>query len=207
LERVSNKHDDAFPAATLYLDDIVEVTDTFCRVCGRIEITAGEYKITDATELNALAEKFPSGRFENFKIQGFEPYVSLDLTSFGARTYISENSLEQRLVVTSAKEVLQRCKKTSPDLLPSLAGFSLFGVGIWAFSAKSSYLGGLIVLVSFLLLTFSLRLRMKNTVIVYTKYRSQAKTFLQRKQDDVLIAIIAAALGAAATYAVTKLLP
>ena len=48
---------------------------------------------------------------------------------------------------------------------------------------------------------------MKYTVVVYTQNRFEAKSFWQRKKDDVLLAVISAALGAAASYVATKLLP
>ena len=207
MERVSNKHDEDFPAATLYLDDVVEVVDTFAKTCGSLEIASGEYKITDPSELPALAAKFPSGRFDNLKIQGFKPYVSLELRAYGARTYISEDTLEQRVVVTSAREVLQKCRKFKPESMANLALFSLAALSTWAFIVKSYFIFGSLVLAAFALLSFSLRLRMKYTVVVYTKNRSEARSFLQRKKDDVLLAVISAAIGAAASYAATKLLP
>ena len=206
MERVSNKHDENLPAATLYLDDVIEIIDTFSKACARLEISAGEYKIADPTELKALADKFPLGKFEDLKIQGFEPFVSLELRSYGARTYISEDSLEQRVVVTSAREVLQRCRKIKPNSLVTITFFTLIALTAWSVTAKSYYLVGSLALASFTLLTITLNFRM-NTIIVYTRTRADSKTFFQRKKDEVLLAVIAAALGAAASYAVIKLLP
>lgn len=42
MERVSNKFDENFPAATLYLEDVVEIVDTFAKTCATLEISAGE---------------------------------------------------------------------------------------------------------------------------------------------------------------------
>ena len=123
MERSSNKHDENLPAATLYLDDVVEIVDTFAKTCVNLEITSGEYKITDPSELSALASKFPSGRFDDMRIQGFKPFVSLELRAYGARTYISEDTIEQRVVVTSAREILQRCRKFKPETLANAAFF------------------------------------------------------------------------------------
>jgi hypothetical protein len=57
------------------------------------------------------------------------------------------------------------------------------------------------------MLAFGTRFRMKYTVVVYTQKRSQANTFWQRRKDDVLLAVVSAAIGAALSYAATKLLP
>ncbi|MDP3083046.1 MAG: hypothetical protein Q8N44_05070 [Rubrivivax sp.] len=207
MERVSNKHDEDFPAATLYMDDVVQVLDTFAKACESVEVTASEYKITDPNELPALAAKFPQERFDDLKIQGFKPYVSLELRSYGARTYISEDTIEQRVVVTSAREVLVRCRKFKPDSIANVAYLLLAVTSVWAVMAKAHFVFFALVLAAVALLPFSVRLRMKNTVIVYTKNRSEAKGFLQRKKDDLLLVVLSAALGAAASYAATKLLP
>jgi hypothetical protein len=207
LERVSNKHDENLPAATLYLDDVVEIVDTFSKACERLEISSGEYKTTDPSELSALAGKFPSGRFDDLKIQGFKPFVSLELRAYGARTYISEDTLEQRVVITHAREVLQRCRKIKPGTLENIAFFSLVALSSAAFIAKFYIAFACLALAWVLMLLFGTRFRMKYTVVVYTKSRSEAKTFWQRKKDDVLLAVISAAIGAAASYAATKLLP
>lgn len=207
LERVSNKHIEDFPSSTLYLDDVAELIDTFGQACERIEATAGEFKIADPAELNALAAKFDGGRFADLKIQGYEPYVSLELSAIGARAYISEDSLEQRGVVSKVREILHRQRKARPGLLVDLASGLLIAVGVWQIIEKAYLLGLPLVVAALGLFAFSVRLRLKNTVVVYSKSRADTKGFLQRKKDDVLLAIISAALGAAASYAATKLLP
>lgn len=207
MERVSNKHDENLPAATLYLDDVVEIVDTFAKACESLEISSGEYKTADPSELSALAGKFPGGRFDDLKIQGYKPYVSLELRAYGARTYISEDTLEQRVVVTHAREVLQRCRKIKPAILENIAFFSLVALSTAAFIAKLYIAFACLALAWALMLLFGTRLRMKYTVVVYTKNRSEATTFWQRKKDDILLAAISAAIGAAASYAATKLLP
>lgn len=206
MERVSNKHVEDFPAATLYLDDLTEIVDTFVQACQSIEVTAGEFKISDPSELGALAAKFPDGRFADMKIQGFEPYVSLELWSYRARAYISEDSLEQRGVVSKVREVLHRNRKMRPDRVVDIAVVISLCIGLWQVMSKTYLLAVPMVLVAFALLPLGVRMR-NNTILIYAKNRADAKSFIQRKKDDVLLAVIAAALGAAASYAATKFLP
>ncbi len=172
-----------------------------------MEISSGEYKIIDPAELPALAEKFPSGRFDDLKIQGFNPYVYLELRAYGARTYISEDTLQQRVVVTHAREVLQRCRKLKPGTLENLAFFTLVALSTGAFIAKLYIAFACLTVAWVAMLAFGTRFRMKYTVVVYTQKRSQANTFWQRRKDDVLLAVVSAAIGAALSYAATKLLP
>ena len=208
MERISSKLQEYFPATTLYLDDVIEVIDAFDQACDRIEITAGEYKITSPTELDELASKFTNDRFDNLKIQGYDPYVSLELRSFGARTYISEDSLEQRGLIAKAREVLDRCRRIRLHFLANAAYIVLCALATWqVFFCKNYYFGGLLMLVGFAMLPFSSHLKTKSAVIAYTRKRVDMKSFYERKKDDVLLAIISAALGAAASYAATKFLP
>ena len=206
MERVSNKHVDDFPAATLYLEELNEIVDTFVQACESIEVTAGEFKISDPSELGALAAKFPRGRFEDIKVQGYKPYVSLELLSFRARAYISEDSLEQRGIVSKVREVLHRNRKMRSDRIFDISAAISLCLGAWQILSKTYLLGGPLVVAAFALLLLGGRMR-NNTVLVYAKSRAESKSFFQRKKDDVLLAVIAAALGAAASYAATKFLP
>lgn len=206
MERVSNKHVDDFPATTLYLEDLNEIVDAFVQACQSVEVTAGEFKISDPSELGALAAKFPDGRFEDIKIQGHKPYVSLELWSFRARAYISEDSLEQRGVMSKVREVLHRNRKMRSDRVFDIAAAISLCLGIWQILSKTYFIGWPLVLAAFALLPLGGRMR-NNTVLVYAKSRAESKSFFQRKKDDVLLALIAAALGAAASYGATKLLP
>ena len=207
MERVSNKYHEDYPAATLYIEDVLELVDTFSQACEGIEISAGEYKISNPAELNALASKFTDDKFDYLKIQGYKPYVSLELRAFGARTYISEDSLEQRGVIAKVREVLHRSKKIRPELFANIGIAVMFAIAGWQIQTKAYYVGALALFIAFSLPYVSTRLRMRSTVVVYTKSRAEAKGFFQRKKDDVVLALISAALGAAASYAATKLLP
>ena len=85
--------------------------------------------------------------------------------------------------------------------------FSLVALSTGAYIAKF-YIAFVCLVIAWLaLLSFGIRFRMKYTVVVYMQNRFEAKSFWQRKKDDVLLAVISAALGAAASYAATKLLP
>jgi hypothetical protein len=103
LERNSNKILEDFPPTTLYIDDLAEIIEVFREGCKRVEVAAGEYKIADMSELEALAAKFSGDRFIDVKIQGNDPYVSVEFRPYAVRAYISEDSLEQRGVISKVR--------------------------------------------------------------------------------------------------------
>jgi hypothetical protein len=208
LKQDSSKHIKDFPASTLYLEDLVEIIDTFAQVCKKVEVSAGEFKISDPSELTTLAEKFTNDRFSDIRIQGYDPFVVFNTGPYNANAYISKDSIEQSGLISKVREVLHRHRKIRPDLVVDFIFYPVAMFGVWKILDKSYLLGVPLVLAAFLaLLPVSLRLRKSNTVVVYSKNRNQMNSFFQRKKDDILLAFISAALGAAVSYAVTKLLP
>jgi hypothetical protein len=204
LERVTNQSFEDFPPATLYIDDVVQVIDLFLQACERLEIKSGEYKITDKSELNELVTKFPSGRFPGIQIQGYEPYVSVDFRPYGIRVYISEDTLVQRGIVAGIREIVARGKKRRADFAFNLLFYVGIAAGTWQLMSKDYVLGGFLIGLSFLAIPLAIRSTMRNNVVVYNKTRGEIKSFFERKKDDMVLAIISAAVGALITYLLTK---
>jgi len=100
-----------FPSATLYLDDLSEILGTLAKACRSIEVRAGDYKICDPAELDALASRFPKGQFGHSYLQGHDPYISIDLRTSGVSAYIPKDTLEQRGLVSKIRDIVQRGKK------------------------------------------------------------------------------------------------
>lgn len=206
MKRIGNQRIEDFPAATLYLDDLEEIVTIFDDACKTIEISAGDYTIDDARELTALAEKC-RGRFEDIEIQGYDPYVSVDLRTFKISAYISEDSLEQRGIIAKVRDVVGRGKKRDPAWLSNaLIGVMMFA-GITA-AANGEYILGLIsIIVTFAFIPLVVKYQMNNTVVVYNAMRGRTKSFFQRRKDDLRIAAISAILGSVVTYLITRYLP
>ena len=204
MERITNRSFEDFPPATLYLNDIESIVDVFVKTCKRVEITAGEYKIVDANELKAMAEKFPEGRFVDVKIQGHHPYLSIEFLSYAIRAYVSEDSAEQIGTVARMREIILRRKKRSPSLaITILTGIAIV-VAVWQFLSKEYATGIVLGALSLMSISIAVRTAMRNNVIVHSKNQGEFKSFFQRKKDDILLAAIAALLGGAVSYAVTK---
>lgn len=163
-------------------------------------------KITDLAELTELATKFPSGRFDDVFIQGYEPYISVDLRTFGVSAYISADTVEQRGVIARISDVVSRGKKRSPYRLYVVLVSLAMLVGIWQVFAKEYVLGTALVVLSFVSIPFAVRCGMKNEVIIHSETKGATKSFLERKKDDIALAVIAAFIGGAVTYLFTKFL-
>lgn len=206
MERVGNKRIEDFPATTLYLDDLEEIVGILAGACERLEIRVGDYKITDARELSLLAQKFRD-RFEHIALQGYDPYVSVDLRTYGVSAYISEDSLEQRGIVARIGDVINKGKKKNPGWFYGALTNVLALAGTITALNKEYALGLTMVAASFLSIPFAVKYGMKNKVIVHTVKRGQVTSFFERRKDDLGLAAISAILGGVVTYLITRYLP
>jgi hypothetical protein len=204
LERVSNKSFEDFPPTTLYIDDIKRIVDLFSEVCARVDVKAGEFKISDRSELNDLAAKFPSGRFPDIQIQGDKPYVSVDFRPYSIRAYISEDSLIQRALITGVREVVTQGKKRKADFGFNILFYVGIAAGTWQLAMKEYVVGLFLIGFSFSIIPLAIRSALRNNVIVHSKGRGEIKSFFERKKDDMVLAIVSAILGAVVSYALTK---
>lgn len=207
LEKITNKISEDFPPTTLYLDDLSQIVEVLVQSCKKIEVKTGDYKITDPSELNALASKFPAGRFDHVYLQGYDPYVSIELRTSGVSAYISEDTLVQRGIVSKIRDIVNSGKKKNPGwfygALSNVAAFA----GTWQIISKEYVVGALLVFLSLATIPISVRYGMKNKVIVHSQRRSDVKTFFERKKDDIALAAISATLGGVIAYMITKLMP
>lgn len=205
MERVSNRHIEDFPSVTLYIDDIEEIVALFASACEHVEIETGEFKTSDPSELTDMASKFRSGRFPRVKISGHVPYVSLELLPQRARAYISEDSVEQRGVISKARDVLNRRKKLKPGLVSGFFVFVLSTVGFNLIEDRQFTIGFILLGFAFLCWPVIVNLSMKNTVTVNTSRLSDRSHFFSRKRDDLILAMISAIVGGAIAIVVAKL--
>lgn len=157
MERITNKRIEDFPPATLYLNDLSEIVGVMAQACSRIEIKAGDYKITDASELDALAAKFPSGRFDDIYLQGYGPYISIDLRTYAVSAYISEDTLEQRGIVSKVRDIVNSGKKRNPGWLFGALSNIAVAIGMWQILVKEYYVGALLIFLSLATIPFSVK--------------------------------------------------
>ena len=207
MEKIINKRSEDFPPATLYLDDLSRIVEALAQACKKIEVKTGDYKITDPSELNALASKFPAGRFDHIYLQGYDPYVSIDLRTYGVSAYISEDTLVQRGIVSIIREIVNSGKKKNSEWIFAVFFNIPFLVGIWQLFSKEYIVGAVLIFLSFAMFIIGVRYSMKNKVIVHSQQRSAVKTFFERKKDDIALAAISATLGGVIAYMITKLMP
>ena len=194
-----------FPPTTLYLDDLSEIINILTKACERVNVRAGEYKITDISEIEELASKFPAGRFEDVYLQGDKPYITVNLLTYGVSAYASIDTFENRGIISNVRDIVNRGKKINPALFYNSLSYIPILLCIWEFMSKEYVFGTWLIFLSIQAIFIAVKYSMKNKVIIYSRPRSQVKTFFERKKDDIVLAIISAIFGGFVAYIITKL--
>lgn len=207
METITHATFEDFPPTTLYLDHLSQIVGLLGESCKSIEVRTGNYKITNPSELNELASKFPGGRFNDIYLQGYSPFIKIDLRTYGVSAYISEDTLVQRGIVSKVRDIVNGSKKRRPGWFYSAMLNLAVMIGIWQIMAKEYVVGALLIFLPLSAIPFVVKYGMKNKVIVHSRQRSEVTTFLERKQDDIILVAVSAVLGGMVAYMITKLMP
>jgi hypothetical protein len=207
VERVGNRFIGRFPAVKLYRNDLLELIAAFEDGCERIEVRSGDFQIASGSELDQLAQQFPKGRFDDINIQGYYPFVSIELRSFGVRAYVSQDSSEQLGIVAKARVAIEQGKRLPPWLVLGVPACVLLVAGLVLTFSGLSYDAAVICLAASLPLMSGFLGPGWRRVVVYTRTRHESPGFMQRNRDSIALVLISAVAGGLVTYLITRLLP
>jgi hypothetical protein len=206
MKKTGNKRIEDFPPSKLYLNDLQEILGLFEDGCKEVTIKTGEYENIKPTELSELIEKLQSNLFEDIYIVGREPYVTLDLRSFGISAYVSESSSIQLGLIAQVKEIINKNRKKFFRVIPNL----MTGIPMLAGMAAIPYEEWLLVLlgfgVSFVMIGPVVKYQMSKTLEVLTIPKQKESSFFKRRKDELIIAVTSAFLGALFSLVLVKYL-
>jgi hypothetical protein len=208
MKRVGKSQSENLKPVFLYKDDISDLLEIFDRGCEEVEIEASGYALDDVSELENLSNEV----INELHIQGREPYVSLHFKPNDVYLYIDEDTHHQIGVFEEIKSyVHSRRRKLSWLTQSSIAPGILGGIAFQFIPIEKDEIT--VYSVSFVVSMFTLAIfwgwwsfhsSFKKYSIIYTKRSRKDGRFIQRKKDDLLLAIISASVGAAITLLMTK---
>ena len=171
-----------------------------------MKLKTGEYDDVLPDEIDNLVQALRTKQFDDIYIQGHRPFVSLDLRKSGIKAYISAGDPLQYGIISKIREIInQREKKhfgkllNILQLLPTLAGGALLGIGEWK-------IGGMLIGLSFLMIWPIVSYQMAKKIVVFTSTHEQRPSLFRRKKDDLFVASISALIGAIISFILTKYL-
>jgi hypothetical protein len=208
MKRVGKSKSEKLKPVYLYKDDISELLKIFERGCEKVEIEAAGYRLDDVSELENLSDE----TINEFHIQGRKPYVSLHFRPNEIFLYINEDTHHQIGVFEELKSYVNSRRKklywlTQSSIAPGiLAGtaFQFIPIEKDEITTYSVSLAVSMFALAILWGWWGLHSSFKKYSIIYTKRSRKDGSFIQRKQDDLLLIIISASVGAAITLLSTK---
>ena len=204
MNRDSSKVFEDFPPARLYLADLAEVIAAVQAVCDRVKVDAGQFSIDDPAELKELAANYPEGKFPELRVQGFDPYVSIEFRTYKVHVYVSNDSMELLGIAGKVRDVVTRRKKADTTLLEHAATSVPAAMGVWLLLSDSPLVGLILFALSLAAIPVSVRVMMRYRVAVHSIEYEQRTSFWLRKKDDIVLVIVSALLGGFVTYLITK---
>ena len=204
MKKLTSKTFENLPAITLYLSDLREILSILADSCEEVSFRTDGYNDVAISELDELVQNIESDRFSDIHIQAYRPYISVDLRSFGAQIYINENDTTQRGVASKIIEVFKsRERRYFGKVINVLTGVSIL-VCAFLFGEGEYKYAGAMMLGTLLSIPQAIKYQMRNKVIILTENRNLRPSFFKRRQDDIVIALVAAAVGAILSFTLVK---
>lgn len=203
MKKISKPLSKEYRLVHLYLDDLRKIEDVIH------EAKPKSYKITaDYYEYNTVSEISNNGPIYELKIQSYDPYINIEFRKYGASVYISNDDLKLSGVFSKINQILTKSERkvmgfpTSNTFVSIVFGAIEGQLISYALPIKFDGMGISLLLVSivfglYLILAFSFVFR--NACVIETISRRDKQSFLKKNQDQLILIILGAFLGAIAT--------
>lgn len=204
MKRAGNKRFDDFPAAKLYLDDLKAILDILEEHCGRVEIRTGDFDEISPAEVDELVAKLGVKRFSDIFIKAYDPYITIDLRTFGVSAYISEDELTQHGIVSKLREKIEHRRKRYFGTFTNIVGMlPMAGMGV-AIATSEWALALMCFGLTVLLIWPIVKYQMAHKIVVLTTSKANEESFLTRRKDDIAVAVGSALIGAIVSFVLVK---
>jgi len=175
----------------LWLDDAQEIFDRVKGTAESVEVANDDY--TFAT-LESAKEYLGEAPRYVFKISSSRPYMSLDGDRTGTSLYVSSGEKSAQLFI-EIDEILTRCQRKPRWAYSSWIMLPVFILGAAQYAVPNDELRLGLLSVQFLLFAWYMRaafIGMRRGMVVRMQRRSEAKGFLDRNRDQLILFVITA---------------
>jgi len=198
------------PPLILYIEDIDSIYQLFAEVNPDVRISTADYAFDNLEELKESGVE----KTHYLSMEISEPNISLKLEPYLATLQCDDDTAIQRGTIEKIKNVLLRRKRNLTKFLQSgvlagvCVGFSAWYLipGLADHDARKMGIG----LTTFVVgLVWSWWAIVRSHTVYPTIYISPRRTppqFLERRKDEIILAIIAAVVGSLITLLVSRLL-
>jgi len=209
MQKLTKSLSEHLPPVKLFLDDLEQIVEILQEVSKKVKISTNDYAFEDLKEL--VNKKYES--INKLHISISDPYVSLDLESYGISLYIEKDEPISRGLFEKIKQILIQRKRPFGWLLTNwylagiFAGISipLLIIGIEK-NISSFIILGIIPFgcIAAIWTVYGLRNQSKSNSIIIPKYKNEAPSFIKRNSDKIILIIFSALAGGIITFLVEK---
>lgn len=207
MKRLEKSRSKKLRPVCLFNDDVSGLVEIFERGCERLEIEASGYVLESISELEALNNEV----INDLRIVGRDPYVAVHFKPSEVWLYTNGDSLQQIGIFEEVKSYVHSKRRkltwfTESSIIPSL----LLGALLSMLSTlKDETKTSVLILVSMfffsvLWLWWSFHSSFKRYSVIHTKRNRKDGGFIQRKRDDLLLALFSASAVAVITLVLTR---
>lgn len=210
MEKLPQPISTELPSAILYRDELERMAGIIRDGCEELSIEIPGARYTTIAEL--LDSRPANQPLHQLRLIGHRPYLTVEFHRMWLRLYTSDDSGKARGLYEQVKDVLTRSKRTvQPNLRVMGLNAALLGIA-WG-ATTEAYLVGLTTMAAICAIIgiasagFSVWLFQtgnKAWSTIYPVARHQAPSFLTRRKDELIFAIVVAILSSLITVVITN---
>jgi hypothetical protein len=212
VEKIRRHIGEYLKPVKLYFDDIEELVDIFHNAGADIQIEADDYKIASPEEILSIKKPY----FTDLKIRQCNISVSVDFSSNGIWLFAAEDTPVQRGLFEQTKSILRKKRRLlAPFFQSSILSGLFLGASSWFIIGSSLitmsrawqlFIGVSMIFIGALWMWFGHLSRFRRFSIIVPFRKSDRPNFWIRNRDQIILALISAALGAIGAFVITYIL-
>ncbi len=210
MEQIDKSISQNYLPLTIYRDDLDQISAAL-PANAEISISTGDYKFTSVAE---FAEHTKPDRIHDLEFKVRDPYMTIELRPIWARIYVASSAPMSAGVFFAVDRILRRNLRFLAWCYSYYFVWIMNGVLILTSVLYSKRVIPRIPLYSSLVITaifavagcWIMYVRLFRYSIVVPRYRHTARGFFVRNRDNLIVALLAAIVGAIAGVTLTLLL-
>lgn len=186
----------------VWFDQLAELLAVMKEAGNEVSITVKDYQFDTIEELR---EQFGVGSLRELKLSITKPFAYLEFSSTWVIAYVSSGPHAPKLFF-ELDEILSRCQR-KPTFLYSQWLLLALGIGEYFLLSSDKFSNSAFDIAILLLAAFLAPwviwvgfIRTTRTSLIRLQRRFEAKTFVERNKDQLIILLIGALIGGAVTF-------
>lgn len=199
VTKIEKSLDRKYGPIVLWWDDVTQIFNSLSENCRSVELATTDYKFAT---LDAAKGHLGDGPQYDIRIIGSAPYSVVE----DGRLHVSSGPNSAKIFLEIG-ELLSRRQRRPKWIYSSRLGVIVIILGPFIYLVADEYIKfGLLVVQCILTIIYvrGIAVSMKRGFVVHMQRKSEARTFLQRNKDQLLMYFITGVLGAVVGFGLSQ---